>query len=326
MGANLRAILAGVKWPDEPEYLNMQKKFDIAFDTISRGTLISDILSWASTVETPKADKIPVSSLSATEYDAFVHRVNSTASVPYVRWDDVAGPNTSLSNRVKEIRSIKVSGTTFSNSLTSKNKGDGYVLFRSPLITNSNHEVAPVLAGRIERIFLHSHLEPGTENVITEPYLVIREYQNLTEDHAKLDPFSRIPYLETKLCYNSFEDQRHVVMAADLVSHFASFVYKPDDIDCDCIVVLSLDRVGGYIIMAVQYLTEKISRKGWKKKDQSKSNQNPFLGNCNLVSQFMNSPILQNESSPEGVQISVRKSLYKNNAPSKIRKWSEEDE
>lgn len=246
MGANLRGILASIKWPNEPEYLNMQKKFDVAFGTPSRGTLVSDILSWASPIEAPAGDAVPTSSLNAAEYDAFMRRMNSTASIPYARWDDGAGPNISLSNRIKEIRSIKVSGIAFSNSLTSKNKGDGYVLFRLPITTEGNFEVAPV-AGRIEKIFLHSHIKPGTETIITEPYLVIREYQTLSEDHTKLDPFSRIPHLETKLCYNSFNDTPQVIMATDLVSHFASFVYKPDDIDRDCIVVLSLDRVRGLL-------------------------------------------------------------------------------
>jgi hypothetical protein len=243
MGAHLRGLLSRIRWPHEPEYTNMEKKFETTFDTHSRGTLVNDILSWASSVEASANKFTPVTNLNATEYDAFMRRVNSTASTTYVPWDAAIGSSPSLSDRVQEIRSVKISGTTFSNSLTSKNKGDGYVLFRSPGAISGPSNPVPVLAGRIEKIFLHSHTKPGTDNVIKEPYLVVREYQSLSKHHAQLDPFARIPHLETKLCYNSFNDQPHVIMASDLISHFASFVYKPDDIDRDCIVVLSLDRV-----------------------------------------------------------------------------------
>lgn len=60
MGANLRALLADIHWPEdeEPEYQNMKAKFSKAFDHGSRGTLITDILSWGSFVQTP-APKVP---------------------------------------------------------------------------------------------------------------------------------------------------------------------------------------------------------------------------------------------------------------------------
>lgn len=245
MGGHLRGILAGIKWPNEPEYHLMQAKLEAALDTGSRGTLVSDILSWASSVEASASDNVPVTTLNGTEYDAFLQRMNADADIPYVPWDAAVGPNPNLGNRIKEIRSIKVSGIEFSNVLTSKHKGDGYILFKSKAPSSSylpNHPT-PTLAGRIEKIFLHSHLAPGQEKPVTEPYLVIREYESLTKDHIALDPFSRIPHLEAKLCYDTFKKRPHVIKATDLVSHFASFIYTPEDIGRDCIVVLSLDRV-----------------------------------------------------------------------------------
>lgn len=233
MGANLRALLADIHWPEdeEPEYQNMKAKFSKAFDHGSRGTLITDILSWGSFVQTP-APKVPkIERLDEAYYTQFLQRMNVDALTPYRRWDSTA-PNT-LSDRVQFTRNVSISGVQFSPS-----KGDAYILFKSP----GEHAIA---AGKIETIFLHTHSKSNANQetlTVTEPYLVVKEYDVLSPEHRMYDPFIRIPHLETNLCYNSFKSTR-VLKASDVISHFASLVYTPNDIDRECIVVLSLDRV-----------------------------------------------------------------------------------
>lgn len=231
MGTNLRALLADIRWPEneEPEYQHMKAKFSKAFNHGSRGTLITDILSWGSSVQAP-TPKVPnVVNLDDAFYTQFLQRMNLDPAVLFERWDSTA--KNTLSRRVQFTRNVSISGVQFSPS-----KGDAYILFKTP-------GSGAVSAGKIEEIFLHSRASPEVDEVTrTEPYLIVKEYDILSSEHQAHDPFLRIPHLEANLCYNSFKATR-VLKASDVISHFASLVYTPTDIDRECIVVLSLDRV-----------------------------------------------------------------------------------
>ena len=98
-----------------------------------------------------------------------------------------------------------------------------------------------VCAGQVNRIFEHTRDE-GDETIV-QTYLIIRQYRELLPDHAVHDPFRRFPDINTRLCYNQTHTTENIVRLEDVVCHFASYVYKPEGIDYDCIVVRSLDRV-----------------------------------------------------------------------------------
>lgn len=242
MGANLRALLADIHWPDGEEYQHMKNKFMKAFDHGSRGTLITDILSWGSSVDA-SLPKVPnVVTLDDDWYTHFLQRMNADVDLPYARWDSPGTSNPLLSNRVQITNNVTISGIKFSPF-----KGDAYVLFHLP----GSPEIS---AGRIETLFLHTRAVSNLSgDTVTEPYLVIQEYDTLLLDHQTHDPFRRIPYLEANLCYNSFKGTR-VLKASDVVSHFASMVYTPTEIGRECIVVLSLDRVSAELSPNVLYL------------------------------------------------------------------------
>lgn len=236
MGANLRALLADVKWPDGEEYQNMKNKFMKAFDHGSRGTLITDILSWGSSVQAPTPKVPKVTALDDSWYTLFLHRMNIDTTLPYLRWNSPGTSNPLLSNRIQMISNITISGVKFSPS-----KGDAYILYKSP-------GSSTIAAGKIEAIFLQTRAASNSsEETFTEPYLVVQEYDTLSSDHQDHDPFRRIPHLEANLCYNSFKGTQ-VLKASDVVSHFASMVYTPTEIERECIVVLSLDRVSADIL------------------------------------------------------------------------------
>lgn len=238
MGANFRSLLADIQWPDGEEYQNLKSKFMKAFDHGSSGTLITDILSWGSSVEAhvPKVPK--VMTLDEIWYTHFLQRMNADVDVPYMRWNSHGSTsNPLLSNRVQMANNITISGVKFSPS-----KGDAYILYRLP---NSS----TISAGKIDAIFLQTRAgSNSSETALTDPYLVVQEYDTLSLDHESHDPFRHIPHLEASLYYNSFKGTR-VLKASDVVSHFASMVYTPIEIDRECIVVLSLDRVSAGIVL-----------------------------------------------------------------------------
>ena len=76
-----------------------------------------------------------------------------------------------------------------------------------------------------------------------EPFIVVDEYVPLSPEHSVHDPYRRFPLLDTKLHYKRFREPGVLLRPSDIVCHFAAFVYTPDDIGEECVVVRMLDRV-----------------------------------------------------------------------------------
>ncbi|OSC99817.1 hypothetical protein PYCCODRAFT_1372383 [Trametes coccinea BRFM310] len=100
---------------------------------------------------------------------------------------------------------------------------------------------ADVLAGQVSRIFEHTRVEG--ERTIKQTYLIIKEYKPLLPAHQAADPFRRFPDINAWLCYNQTFTTESIVRLEDVICHFASYVYRPEGIGHECIVVRSLDRV-----------------------------------------------------------------------------------
>ena len=97
-------------------------------------------------------------------------------------------------------------------------------------------------AGRIESIFYHRRRDG--EDLVVEPFVVVREYTSLSKEHSVLDPFRAVEGLNTTIYYNVLDSTPRIISANDLVAHGASMVYTPKDIGKECIMIRSLDRVG----------------------------------------------------------------------------------
>ncbi|KAI0711985.1 hypothetical protein C8Q72DRAFT_222825 [Fomitopsis betulina] len=96
-------------------------------------------------------------------------------------------------------------------------------------------------AGQISAIFLHSRTEKDASRVI-QPFLIIKQYVPLSQDHARKDPYRQFPSLSTELWSNLFLPQSTIIRSSDFLAHFASFVYVPEGIRETGVVVRCLDR------------------------------------------------------------------------------------
>lgn len=101
--------------------------------------------------------------------------------------------------------------------------------------------VVKALPGQIRDIFHHSRNEAGSAR--TSVFFNIQLYAPLVDNDVLLDPYRQFSGLETALYYNRFEPDIFVAALDDLVGHFAACVYTPEDINEECIVVRSLDKV-----------------------------------------------------------------------------------
>lgn len=58
-----------------------------------------------------------------------------------------------------------------------------------------------------------------------------------------MDPYRQFEELNTHMRYNRFLPGTHILRLEEIISHFAAYIYTPEDVEEECIVVRSLDRV-----------------------------------------------------------------------------------
>lgn len=106
-----------------------------------------------------------------------------------------------------------------------------------------HHRLAPgtLCAGQINKIYLHSRNRAG--NTVVEPFNLMKKYVLLNPTDEIKDPYRKWPDINTCMCYNELEEEARIVRMEDVVVHFAAYVYTPQDIDRECIVVRNLDRI-----------------------------------------------------------------------------------
>ncbi|KAJ2980679.1 hypothetical protein NUW54_g10971 [Trametes sanguinea] len=240
VGAQLRWIMATEQWPDAPEYHDMITSFQSAFQDAAQATRTIDLASFIPGLETHSSagpngrEEV----LGEALYQQLLLMVNSRCggTVFASRYDRGDSNKPILSSTATFLPYATRSGTSIGTCDDSPR--NSFVLFRG----GRSARVGDVAAGRVSRIFQHTRIE-GTFTVV-ETYLLVKEYKPLSKAHRALDPYRKFPDVPTWLCYNdvSGDGEEYIVRMDDIVSHFASYIYTPEDIGKECIVVRSLDR------------------------------------------------------------------------------------
>ncbi|KAI1785656.1 hypothetical protein LXA43DRAFT_899280 [Ganoderma leucocontextum] len=234
MGGALRWLMRVTPWPKSPEFDDMLNSFEEAFSDRVRGTRITQMLSFGQ----PSADNDfeydhrRETSLSSHVYDTLFALINSTSPCQFQSSHGTAmDGRPRLHSSGQFVDTIHHGGIRFATS--DAGVRDAFILYR-----HSN----TVKAGQISSIFYHQRM--GPDGLVIEPFFVINPYAPLVAKDADSDPYRCFPELETKLYYNWQESRQDVVEVGAIVSHFAAFVYTPEEIGQPCIVARSLDRVG----------------------------------------------------------------------------------
>lgn len=236
IGAALRWIMTDDAWPEEPEFQEMVAAFKAAAQDVARGTRVVDFLSFHTEVGDPTAHRSggQQRDLDRTTYDALLSLINSGGESRQVyasRYERLESDLPFLPHAAEYMPSINHLGITLACSEHSKR--NSFILFRNDL--------GALVAGQIKEIICHTRLSHG--ETIAETFLVVDEFMPLSKAHAPLDPFRPFPDVYVWLCYNRLRGIDNVVRLNNVVSHFAAYIYTPDEIGEECIVVKSLDRV-----------------------------------------------------------------------------------
>lgn len=244
-GNNLRALIPLLKMPQIPLFSEYLARLREIFTSTSPGTYVTDLLAHASADGTGQTFTLREDKLNALEeetYHLLLQRVNADAdhSSTFASYLSPERNNTPLDHRGQFLKKVKKDGVNFNNSSTiSKAIGNSFISFL-PLGKSS-----PAM-GQISEIFVHRRKEHN--KMVTEPFLVIQEFQPLASHHERHDPFRKIEHLDAMMFYNQFRGERHVIKLSDVVSHVATLAYTPEGINEECVVALSLDRVSFRLI------------------------------------------------------------------------------
>ncbi len=237
-GSRLRHIMNTADWPELPIYQQWLDSFKRTFSELTRGTRVTDALSF----EFVNATRPPSTTHDYAEdsqttlpsiiYDSLLSVITSRGSVFASAYGTrITRQLATLPTQAQFVKSVLHDGVTFTDS-----GRNSFVTYRI-----RTGQVESQGAGRIDKIFYHRRKEGQT--IVVEPFVVIHEYRCLSKEHEQLDPYRALDGLNTKLYYNSFDATPRLLPLNDIIAHFASLVYTPQDIGQKCIVVLSLDRV-----------------------------------------------------------------------------------
>ncbi|KAI0706040.1 hypothetical protein C8T65DRAFT_577464 [Cerioporus squamosus] len=238
IGANLRWLIATTTWPDESAFTEMMETYNRTFrDAAQSNPRLASFRPFRTEVETPTFSEKEAVDLDRGIYRALLARVTALCGPVFSSIFDLSDRRRPLSNSVNCIKSFDHGGVKYATDRASL--CNSFVTFTLPL--DSTLPLPFPRAGRIKDIFLHRRIQDG--RTVTEPFFVVDEYIPLTEQDATLDPYRKYEDLETRLFYNRVHATPHVLSLDDIAAHFASLVYTPEDIQRECVVVRSLDRV-----------------------------------------------------------------------------------
>ncbi|KAI9069061.1 hypothetical protein FKP32DRAFT_1560444 [Trametes sanguinea] len=243
LGGNVRSLMAETKWPDVAPFRAMQAAYEDAVRDAVRGTRLADFfpsnhLTGGGSEGLPAftVDERQVAQLPRAVYDSLfraIATIDGPVFAPILAGLEDRRPR--LPDTAQQLPSIEHRGMTYTTCRSSRN--NSLVMLRCH---RDDDQDMPTPA-RIMNIFLHGRCVGGKS--VVQPFVVVEEFVALTEDHATADPYRRYEDLQTRLYYNDTVPQTKVIPLDDILCHFASLVYKPEDIDKECIVVRSLDRV-----------------------------------------------------------------------------------
>ncbi len=237
IGANLRWLLATIDWPDEAPFHAMMVAYDKVFRDAARSNprLASLRPFGGEGMEKVTFSQDATVTLADDIYRRLLACITSHAGPIFSSLlADINDLRPALSNTVNQLHSFDHGGVQFGTG--SSHKRDSFIVFETPGYTGSYPR-----AGQIHEIMLHPRMQHGKE--IVEPFFIVNEYVPLSVEHQTADPYRQYRDLETQLFYNRFKPEPRVIALQDIRVHFAAFVYSPEEIGQECIVVRSLDRV-----------------------------------------------------------------------------------
>lgn len=243
IGGNLRWLMASTDWPDVEVYQRMMQRYNEAFRDSAKGTRRADTVHediFYPVKPVFKYDEGKETALPREVYDTLLAHINSARKSDTPAFASIFADDTDRRPRLhakgQPIPSSEHRGVTYAGMDTQ---------LRNSFIVFNQHPSVPSSAfpsaGQICNIFLHGRIEGGER--IVEPMFVVNEYRPLSEADEDKDPYRRYPDLHTRLFYNTPATTQRVITADQIRAHFAAYVYMPEGIEEECIVVRSLDRV-----------------------------------------------------------------------------------
>lgn len=243
IGSTLRWVMSTTPWPDHPLYHEMVAVFRNTFGDALRSTKITDVLpttaedrpSWA-------IDPLQVKPLPGDVYAALLNVINTSSPSRFSHIEEA--PSTTclpyLPNKGQFVRTIRHKNLIY--SVPGRGTRNSFVFFRT---LASGAPISPtILAGQISTIFIHSRVEQN--EVKTEVFVVVQSYVPLSKAHSMHDPWREYPELNTKLYYNEYAPTHDLIPYHNIVTHAAAFVYTPEGVPRECIIMKSLDRVSHF--------------------------------------------------------------------------------
>ncbi|EIW54249.1 uncharacterized protein TRAVEDRAFT_132588, partial [Trametes versicolor FP-101664 SS1] len=235
--ANLRSLLHNA------DILPYIEEFVSSYDTISgedvRGMRLDAVLRGAdkAAAMTPDEAEMKQSHLDEDYYDALLVKLNEEAGREmYVRHATEPGRSAvyRLSRAVSHKRKLLCSGIYYHTSRSSSR--DSNILF------NPSGPSTTPCAGSIIDIFHHTR-NTTTDNRVSESFLVISHYNELSELDSTQDTFRRFPIAGGRLVYRSLAPGYSLIRPEQILCHVAKTAIEFPSISQPCFHVLPLDRV-----------------------------------------------------------------------------------
>ncbi|KAI1790683.1 hypothetical protein LXA43DRAFT_890611 [Ganoderma leucocontextum] len=246
-GAKLRWLMESESWPAEREFQDMVVKFHAAFGHGTHRPRFTNVLTEPFSTDAETDPQIPSNYPGSEEkklphdvYQRLLSYVNSSSPACFASLytDTSASSWPFLPDTAEFVSRVTHLGVAYA---TRRRKGlrSSFVLFR-PAGSTSNL----IVAGQIDSIFHHTRMEG--EKHITETFVLVDEYTQLSDEDQQHDPYRKFLDGNTWVCYNRFHGEKRLLRLLDIVVHFAALEHTPEGIDEPCIVVRSLDRVSNF--------------------------------------------------------------------------------
>ncbi|KAF8573907.1 hypothetical protein K439DRAFT_1373970 [Ramaria rubella] len=253
MGANLKAIVNDSRTLQVLQEL--REPFETVFRTEGHGTLLRDVFNLeADRFNSPspeELDRKPRIPLNADVSRLLIQLLNSEFRdvenfFPYIPSDQRRPGFLPLDPEGWLLSKCQYRGIWYVKARPTDSQmtpGDLFVAHKdSHILVRSDHQSLskPCI---ISNIFAHRHMQPGNPKPVVETYLIVREYEELTAEHASFDYWRRYPISGGKLYYNALKTNPQVVNVKNVGGHFAMTPFAAGDvvgIDEACIHILPL--------------------------------------------------------------------------------------
>nr|VWO94125.1 Immunoglobulin G-binding protein A (IgG-binding protein A) (Staphylococcal protein A) (SpA) [Ganoderma boninense] len=243
-GAKVRWLMESEAWPADRQFQDMVSRFQDVFGHGAHRPRFTNVLTepFGTAAETNPGSDAP-SYLPAREertlprnvYDQLLSHVHSSSQFRFTSLHNIHASNHPfLPDRAEFVSRITHAGAAYA---TRRRKGlrSSFILFRDAHSGSTN-----IVAGQIDSIFYHTRREG--EVTITEPFFLVDEYVQLSDEDQPYDPYRKFIDGNIWLCYDKFRVEKRLLQLSDIVFHFATMEYTPKEISEPCIVVRSLDR------------------------------------------------------------------------------------